>query len=191
MLLGYARVSKSDGQDVAAQVAALRDAGCGRIFEETASGGRWDRPELQRLLEQLRPNDIVVVWKLDRVSRSLRDLLFIMEKIDRAGAAFRSLTEAIDTTTASGRMTMQMLGSVAEFEREMIRERTRAGLERARREGRRGGRRPKLSERQRREIIHMVRVRGELAADAARLFHVHPSTVARVLAQEPERESGQ
>src|ERR671932_338638 len=98
MLLGYARVSKADDQDTAAQVGALKAAGCKRVFEEKASGGRWDRPELHRLLDQLRPGDTLVVWKLDRLSRSLKDLLHILEKIEAAGAGFRSLTEAIDTS---------------------------------------------------------------------------------------------
>jgi DNA invertase Pin-like site-specific DNA recombinase len=102
MLLGYARVS-TDDQDTAAQVAALRATGAERIFTERASGGRWDRPELHRLLDQLRARDVLVVWKLDRLSRSLKDLLHIMDRVDAVGAGFRSLTEAIDTTTPQGR----------------------------------------------------------------------------------------
>ena len=109
---------------------ALRQAGCQRIFEEKASGGRWDRPELHRALEHLMEGHVLVVWKLDRLSRSLKDLLHIMERVREAGAGFRSLTEAVDTTTAAGRMMMQMLGSFAEFERSMVRERTRAGRSR-------------------------------------------------------------
>ena len=124
MLIGYARVSKGDDQSTAAQKRALKEAGCDRLFEEAASGGRWDRPQLHRMLDHLRPNDIVVVWKLDRLSRSLKDLLHILEKLEAAGAGFRSLTESIDTTTPAGRMMMQMVGSFAEFERAMIRERT-------------------------------------------------------------------
>jgi DNA invertase Pin-like site-specific DNA recombinase len=104
------------------------------------------------MIEQLRDGDVVVVWKLDRLSRSLKDLLHIMDRIETAGSGFRSLTEAIDTTTAAGRMMMQMVGSFAEFERAMIRERTSAGLAQARAEGRIGGRRRKLGEKQRREI---------------------------------------
>ena len=95
------------------QVKALRQAGCKRIFEEKASGGRWDRPELHRALEHLREGDVLLVWKLDRLSRSLKDLLHIMERVREAGAGFRSLTEAVDTTPAAGRMMMQMLGSSA------------------------------------------------------------------------------
>ena len=143
-LLGYARVSKGDEQNNALQTKALRAAGCRRLFEEAASGGRWDRPELHRLLDHLREGDTVVVWKLDRLSRSLKDVLHIMERIGNAGAGFRSITENIDTTTPAGRMMMQMVGAFAEFERAMIRERTSAGLAAARAEGRIGGRRKKL-----------------------------------------------
>ena len=137
-ILGYGRVSR-EGQDLAQQRAALRAAGCTRLFEEKASGGRWDRPELHRLLDHLRPGDVVVVWKLDRLSRSLKDLLHIMEQIGEADAGFRSLTEHIDTTTPAGRMMMQMVGAFAEFERAMIRERTSVGLAAARAEGRSAG----------------------------------------------------
>src|SRR6187551_2304914 len=142
MLLGYARVSKADDQDTAAQVSALKAAGCTRIYEEKASGGRWDRPELHWVLDHLRAGDVLVVWKLDRLSRSLKDLLHILEKVEAAGADFRSLTEAIDTTGPAGRMLMQMLGSFAEFERAMVRERTRMGLKAAAARGRKGGRQP-------------------------------------------------
>src|SRR6202451_3897412 len=127
MQIGYARVS-TDDLDTAVQVAALKAAGCERIYREKASGGRWDRPELHRLLDQLRKGDVLVVWKLDRLSRSLRDVLTIIERVQEAKAGFRSLTEAMDTTTPAGRMMMQRIGSFAEFERAMLRERTRAGL---------------------------------------------------------------
>jgi len=181
MLIGYARVSTSD-QDTNVQVAALNAADCERVYLEKASGGRWDRPELHRLLDQLRQGDVLVVWKLDRLSRSLRDVLTIMERVSEAKAGFRSLTEAIDTTTPAGRMMMQMVGAFAEFERAMLRERTTAGLESARRNGRIGGRPPKLSPEQRAEIATMVRKGEKSAADAARLFKVHPATVSRVVA---------
>jgi len=182
MLIGYARVS-TDDQDTAVQVAALKAAGCERIFREKASGGRWDRPELHRLLDQLRKGDVLVVWKLDRLSRSLRDVLIIMERLAEAKAGFRSLTESIDTTTPAGRMMMQMVGSFAEFERAMLRERTKIGLEVARREGRIGGRRPKLTPQQQSEIRKMVSKGQKTAADVARLFKVHPATVSRLLAR--------
>jgi DNA invertase Pin-like site-specific DNA recombinase len=180
MLIGYARVSTQD-QDVAAQIAALKTSGCELIFQEKASGGRWDRPELHRLLGQLRKGDVLVVWKLDRLSRSLKDLLNLMEKITNVGAGFRSLTEAIDTTSPGGRMMMQIVGTFAEFERVMLRERTRSGLDAARKQGRVGGRRPKLKTHQQKEIIYLIDSGQKNAADAARLFNVHPSTVSRLL----------
>ena len=163
MLLGYARVS-TNAQDTAAQMAALKTAGCDRIYHEKASEG-----------------DVLVVWKLDRLSRSLRDVLAIMEKIRQAKAGFRSLTEAVDTTTPAGRMMLQMIGSFAEFERAMLKERTKAGLDAARKEGRIGGRPSKLTPQQQREIVKLVRSGKKTAADAARLFNVHPATVSRLL----------
>ena len=184
MLIGYARVSKAEAQDTAAQLKALKEAGVEKVFEEKASGGRWDRPELHKMLEQLREGDVLVVWKLDRLSRSLKDLLNILERVDTAGAGFRSLTEAVDTTTAAGRMLMQMLGSFAEFERAMVRERTRAGLDAARAEGRVGGRRPKLTPAQQREAVEMVSSGRKTAAEVARLFGVHPATISRLVAGE-------
>jgi DNA invertase Pin-like site-specific DNA recombinase len=182
MLIGYARVS-TDDQDTAVQVKTLKAAGCERIYREKASGGRWDRPELHRLLDQLRKGDVLVVWKLDRLSRSLRDVLILMERLAEGKAGFRSLTEAIDTTTPAGRMMMQMVGAFAEFERAMLRERTKAGLDAARQEGRVGGRRPKLSPQQQTEIRKMVSRGDKTAADAARLFKIHPATVSRLLAR--------
>ena len=178
-VLGYGRVSR-EGQDLAQQRAALRAAGCTRLFEEKASGGRWDRPELHRLLDHLRPGDVVVVWKLDRLSRSLK--VHIMEKIGEAGAGFRSLTEHIDTTTPAGRMMMRMVGAFAEFERAMIRERTSAGLAAARAEGRIGGRRKKLDDTKRREIAEAVISGRKTAAQMARMFGISPPTVSRIVA---------
>jgi len=184
MLLGYARVSKSDdSQDTAAQVSALKSVGCKRVFEDKASGGRWDRPELHRLLDQLRAGDTLVVWKLDCLSRSLKDLLHILEKVEAVGARFRSLTEAIDTSGPAGRMLMQMLGSFAEFERAMVRERTRAGLKAAAARGRKGGRQPKLTPEQKTEILDGLGSGRTSAADLARLFRVHRATISRLAAQ--------
>jgi DNA invertase Pin-like site-specific DNA recombinase len=148
MLIGYARVS-TDEQDTAAQVTALKAAGCERMYREKASGGRWDRPELHRLLDHLRQGDVLVVWKL-------------IWKL----------------------MMMQMVGAFAEFERAMLKERTKAGLDAARQDGRIGGRRPKLSPQQQAEIKKMVSKGGKTAADAARLFKIHPATVSRLLARD-------
>ena len=180
MLIGYARVSTQD-QNQTAQVAALELAGCELVFQEKASGGRWHRPELHRLLGQLRKGDVLVVWKLDRLSRSLKDVLSLMEKIAQAGAGFRSLTEAIDTTSPTGPMLMQIVGTFAEFERAMLRERTLIGLDAARKQGRMGGRRPKLKADQQQAILKLVKTGKKTAADAARLFNVHPATVSRLL----------
>jgi DNA invertase Pin-like site-specific DNA recombinase len=190
-LVGYARVSRGDEQSNAAQAHALMAAGCERVFEEEASGGRWDRPQLHDMLRQLRRGDVVVVWKLDRLSRSLKDLLHLMERIEAAGAGFRSLTEAIDTTTPAGRMMMQMVGSFAEFERAMIRERTSAGLAQARAEGRIGGRRKKLDPAKCAEIAESVISGRKSAAEMARLYDVSQPTVSRIVAahrqHSPER----
>ena len=194
MLIGYARVSKGDDQDPRAQIQALRAAGVERLFTEHASGGRWDRPELHRALEQLRPGDVFVVWKLDRLSRSLKDLLHLLEQIAQTGAGFRSLTEAVETTTPAGRMLMQMVGSFAEFERAMIRERTLAGLAAARARGRTGGRRPKLQPDQQQVLVELVTTAKKTQAEVARLFRVHPATVSRLLAmhrQQATRSHGE
>ena len=190
MLLGYARMSKGDEQNNALQAKALRAAGCRTLFEEAASGGRWDRPELHRMLDQLRDSDTVVVWRLDRLSRSLKDVLHVMQRIAKAGAGFRSLTENIDTTTPAGRMMMRMAGSFAEFERAMIRERTSAGLAVARAEGRVGGRRRKLDTAKRREIAESVIAGRKSGADMARLHNVSQPTVSRIVAQHRSSSTG-
>jgi DNA invertase Pin-like site-specific DNA recombinase len=183
MRIGYARVSKGDDQSNALQIQALKSAGVERIFEESASGGRWERPQLHKMLEQLRSGDTVIVWKLDRLSRSLKDLLLLMEKIDAAGASFSSLTESIDTGSAAGRMMMSMIGTFAEFERAMIRERTNAGLAAARAEGRVGGRRKKLTPMQRADIAENVLSGRKTAAQMARLYSVSQPTVSRIVAE--------
>jgi DNA invertase Pin-like site-specific DNA recombinase len=141
------------------------------------------------MLDQLRENDTVVVWKLDRLSRSLKDVLHIMERIEAAGAGFRSLTEAIDTTTSAGRMMMQIVGSFAEFERAMIRERTSAGLAQARSEGRIGGRRKKLNPKKRQEIAESVLSGRKSAAEMARLYEVSQPTVSRIVAEHRQMRS--
>jgi DNA invertase Pin-like site-specific DNA recombinase len=182
VLIGYARVSRGDEQSNAAQVAALRRAECEQIFEEKASGGRWDRPELQRMLGQIRRGDVIVVWKLDRLPRSLKDLLHIMETIEAARAGFRSLTESIDTTVPAGRMMMQMVGAFAEFER------TSAGLAQARAEGRIGGRRRKLDTKKRREIAESVISGRKSGAEMARLYDVSEPTVSRIVAEHRQME---
>lgn len=180
MLIGYARVSTTD-QDPTQQIDTLQRAGCQSVYSETASGAKWDRPELGRMLGYLRPGDVVIVWKLDRLSRSLKDLLTLIEKFDRLGVGFRSLTEAVDTTTPAGKMMLQMIGVFAEFERSMIQERTRAGLIAARQQGRTGGRPAKLNTHQIREAVKLVKG-GKTAAEVARLFNVDRATIGRYVA---------
>jgi DNA invertase Pin-like site-specific DNA recombinase len=138
-LLGYARVSTGD-QQPHLQVDALTTAGCYRIFTETASGARADRPTLEQVLDQLRPGDTLVVWKLDRLGRSLCHLVDTVTGLADRGIGFRSLQEAIDTTTPGGKLVFHVFAALAEFERDLIRERTAAGLAAARARGRRGGR---------------------------------------------------
>jgi DNA invertase Pin-like site-specific DNA recombinase len=138
-LLGYARVSTTD-QHPQLQVDALEHAGCYRVFTETASGARTDRPTLAQLLDQLRPGDTLVVWKLDRLGRSLRHLVDTVTGLAERGVGFRSLQEAIDTTTPGGKLVFHVFAALAEFERDLIRERTTAGLAAARARGRHGGR---------------------------------------------------
>lgn len=178
MILGYARVSTED-QHLDAQLAALEAAGAGRVFAEKVSGTRIARPELERLIDQLRPGDVVVVTKYDRLSRSLQDLLGIVARIQAAGSGFRSLAEDIDTTTPAGRLVFHVFASIAQFERERIAERTREGLAAARRRGRVGGRPPALSPEQRAEVRRLRDDDRRSIAELARLFRVSQNTIRR------------
>src|SRR5262245_3990065 len=145
MLIGYARVSTVD-QNLALQCDALTEAGCQKIFTDQMSGAVADRPVLHDALEFARSGDTLIVWKLDRLARSMKQLIETIEDLRVRGIGFRTLTEALDTTTAQGRLVFHMFGALAEFERSLIRERTRAGLAAARRLGRTGGRPPKLTD---------------------------------------------
>ena len=138
-LLGYARVSTT-AQDPALQHDALTAAGCYRVWTDTASGALTARPALGDVLERLGPGDVLVVWRLDRLARSLRHLLQLIDELTSRGVGFRSLTESIDTTTATGRLVLHLFGALGEFERDLLRERTAAGLQAAAARGRRGGR---------------------------------------------------
>jgi DNA invertase Pin-like site-specific DNA recombinase len=161
-------------------MAGSKEAGCKKLFEEAASGGRWDRPELHRLLDQLRPGDTLVVWKLDRLSRSLKDLLTILECIDLAGAKFRSVTRYLRPCWSRADADA---GAFAEFEREMIRERTRAARARRGPMAAYGGARPRSPHEQKKEIVEAVASGRKTPAEIARLFKIHPATISRVLAQ--------
>lgn len=178
MVLGYARVSTED-QHFDAQIEALKAAGAERIWSEKVSGAKVQRPKLMAMLEQLRDGDVVTVTKYDRLSRSLQDLLTIVESIQKKGAGFRSLAEDIDTTTSAGRLVFHVFASIAQFERERISERTKEGLASARKQGRIGGRPPALSPERRAEVRRMRDEDGRGIAELARLFKVSPNTIRR------------
>jgi len=176
--LGYARVSTTE-QGTESQVRALRAAGVRRIVQETRSGAE-HRPQLERLLTRLQPGQVLVVYKVDRLARSLADLLRVLQVVQDAGASFRSLTEPIETASPAGRMLVQLLGAFAEFERAIIRERCAAGMEAAKAAGVRFGRPPRLSAAQIADCRRLVES-GQTVASVARAAGVHPDTVRRAL----------
>ncbi len=178
MIIGYARVS-TDDQNLDAQTDALTEAGVERIFADKITGSARKRPELDQLIDQLRDGDIVVVTKYDRLARSLRDLLDIVEAIGDKGAGFRSLAEDIDTTISAGRLIFHVFASIAQFERERISERTREGLEAARKRGRVGGRPPALTKAQKDEVRRMRDEEGRKLPEIAELFKVSVKTIRR------------
>jgi DNA invertase Pin-like site-specific DNA recombinase len=180
MMIGYARVS-TDDQKLDLQRAALSDAGCSRIYEEKISGASRNRPELARLLDHLRDGDVVVVYRLDRLARSTRDLLDIAELIKEAEAGLRSLSEPwADTTSPAGRMVLTVFAGIAEFERALIHQRTGAGRTAARARGVRFGRPPKLTA----EHVAVARRlidEGTAVRETARILNVHAATLYRAL----------
>ncbi|MEH6807166.1 MAG: recombinase family protein [Rhodococcus erythropolis] len=178
-LLGYARVSTTD-QSVDAQREALSAAGCSKVWTETASGATTSRPQLSDLFSHLRRGDTLVVWRLDRLGRSLPHLLETVEQLDVDGIGFRSLTEAIDTTTSGGKLIYSIFGALAEFERNLIRERTNMGLAVARAQGRLGGRPPAMSGAQIKQAKRM-RSGGMSLADIREVLGVSRSTLYRHL----------
>lgn len=178
MNVGYARVSTQD-QDLALQLDALQAAGCERIFTEKASGAQRDRPQLHAALDYMRPDDTLVVWKLDRLARSLRQLLDTVEVLHDRHMGLRSLTEAIDTSTPGGTLVFHLFGALAEFERAIIRERTRAGLEAARARGRTGGRPPALSAADKIAARALLKDPAITVADVAKRLQVSPATLYR------------
>src|ERR1035441_8256922 len=154
MRIGYARVSTQE-QSLDLQKDALRRAGCEKIIEDVASGKTENRPGLDHVRELLREGDVLVVWRLDRLGRSLKHLIELMTELEKQKIGFQSLQESIDTTSPGGKLIFHMFGALAEFERNLIRERTRAGLEAARARGRKGGRPKKLSAKERELAIEL------------------------------------
>lgn len=180
MIIGYARVSTQD-QNPQLQLDALDGASCEQVFHETATGTLRERPELTACLRTLRKGDTLVVWKLDRLARSLKDLVEIVHDLNERGVGFRSLTESIDTTSSGGRLVFHIFGALAEFEHSLIRERTIAGLAAARARGRKGGRKPALSSADVRKAAAMLGDADITKAEIARHFGVSRVTLNAAL----------
>lgn len=177
MKIGYARVSTRD-QNLSAQLDALTQAGCIRVYEEKASGARSDRPVLAEVMRTLRDGDTLVVFKLDRVARSLPHLLETMDTLNQTGVGFRSLTEDINTTTPGGRLVFHVMAAISEFEREIIRERTAAGLKAAKARGRTGGR-PRKMTAEKIKAAEKLLSTGTPVRDVAAMFNVSVPTLYR------------
>ena len=182
MKFGYARVSTTD-QHLTLQLDALQKTGCERIFQEHISGAKADRPELTKLLETLRSGDEVVVWKLDRLGRSLQHLIDLMTQFEQRGVALSSLNDHIDTATPAGKLVFRIFASLAEFERELIRERTMAGLTAARAQGRTGGKTKGLSEdaKKRARVAESLYKEKHPIKEIARQLNISRTTVYKYL----------
>jgi DNA invertase Pin-like site-specific DNA recombinase len=182
MKYGYARVSTED-QNPAMQLAALKKAGCKTVFKDEVTGAHVNRPALARCLKALETGDMLIVWKLDRLGRSLRDLIHMLDDFKQRGVKFRSLTEAIDTETPTGRAMWQMIGLLAELERSLITERTRAGVKAAQRRGVKFGRKPKLTPDR---ITHARKLiqQGTTPTEAAKILGVGRATLYSALQRE-------
>lgn len=180
MLIGYARVSTAD-QTLALQEDALQQAGCEKIFRDVISGSTTERPGLSEALEYVRSGDVLVVWKLDRLGRSLAHLIQVVQQLQGDGVGFRSLQENMDTTTSGGQLIFHIFGALAEFERSLIRERTNAGLAAAKARGRVGGRRPRLSMDQIRMARQLMANPGTTGYQVAEALHVSRATLYRAL----------
>lgn len=176
MLIGYARVS-TDDQNLDLQNDALSAAGCERIYRDKASGAKAERPGLRSAFEEIRAGDTLVVWRLDRLGRSLKDLIARAEELERRGAGLKSLHESIDTNSSGGRLVFHMFGALAEFEKNLVRERTQAGLEAARSRGRQGGRRKILNAEQRRHVVELYRSRQHTVKEICQLMGISKPTL--------------
>jgi DNA invertase Pin-like site-specific DNA recombinase len=183
MLIGYARVS-TDDQSLDLQNDALSAAGCERIYRDKASGAKAERPGLRRAFEEIRAGDTLVVWRLDRLGRSLKDLIAGAEELAQRGAGLKSLHEAIDTNCSGGRLVFHLFGALAEFEKNLVRERTQAGLAAARARGRLGGRRKRLDAEQRRHVVELYRSRKHTIQEICRLMGISKPTLYAYVAEE-------
>ena len=189
MKIGYARVS-TDDQNCDAQIKALTEAGCKQVYSENISGRNADRPELEAMLTFIRKGDILIVTKLDRLARSISDLIKIVERLNEKEAVFQSLAEALDLSTPHGRFAMNVFASAAQFELELASMRTQEGLALARSKGRVGGRRKILNALQESEVIERVE-RGDLTQkDVAGIFRVSPATVKRIMKRHRDQSGG-
>jgi DNA invertase Pin-like site-specific DNA recombinase len=180
MLIGYARVSTAD-QNLDLQHDALAGAGCEKVFEDKASGAREDRPGLRDALSHCRPGDVIVVYKLDRLGRTMRGLVELVADLAQRKIEFRSLSDGIDTTTTMGRFTFHLLGAIAEMERDLIRERTNAGLAAARARGRKGGRKAVLTAKKLDAARALLQDRNRSVGEVAKQLGVGRTTLYRAL----------
>jgi DNA invertase Pin-like site-specific DNA recombinase len=187
MRIGYARVSTIE-QNLDLQRDALKAADCGKIIEESASGGKVTRSGLERVRELLRKGDVLVVWRLDRLGRSLKQLIELMGELEGQGIGFQSITEAIDTTTPGGKLVFHIFGALAEFERNLIRERTNAGLVAARARGKRGGRRKALDENQRNLAVDLYRQKTYPIDEICRTVGITKPTLYKYVADAGKAE---
>lgn len=184
MLVGYARVSTQE-QTLALQTDALKKIGCEHIFTDTASGAKTDRPGLEEALRFVRTNDTLVVWRLDRLGRSLKHLIEAISLLQQRGIGFRSLQESIDTTTSGGKLIFHVFGALAEFERDLIRERTQAGLVAARARGRHGGRPRGLTPNQVVQLKSLYEAQTIPISDLLETFHISRATLYRYVEPKP------
>jgi DNA invertase Pin-like site-specific DNA recombinase len=185
MDIGYARVSTGE-QTLDLQLDALKAAGCGKVYQETASGAKAERPVLEEVIGYLHPGDTLVVWRLDRLGRSLKHLIEVVALLAERGIGFKSLTEQIDTTTPGGKLVFHVFGALAEFERDLIRERTHAGLAAARARGRLGGRPKKLRDPKQLQLARTLYADGTTdVATICRTLGVSRATLYRALKEQP------
>jgi len=186
MLIGYARVS-TDDQNLNLQNDALNSAGCEKIYSDQLGGGTTERPGLSTVFEVLRPGDTLVIWRLDRLGRSLKHLISLVDQLDKEGVGLRSLKENIDTTTSGGRLVFHLFGALAEFERALIRERTQAGVNAARARGRQGGRPRKLEANKKELAVRLHRERKHTIAEICSMMGIGKSTLYNYLGEESKQ----